>query len=114
MKHDISYCGLNCLECGAYIATQNDDDEKRAEVADLWSQMFKVEIKPEAINCNGCHSTSGPIFGHCETCAVRLCGIKKEVENCAHCSDYGCEPLTGIHSVLSDAKKSLEKIRSTL
>lgn len=29
----IAYCGLNCEECKAYIATVNDDDELREKVA---------------------------------------------------------------------------------
>ncbi len=114
MDQKISYCGLDCLQCGAYIATQNDDDEKRAETAAMWSKMFKVEIKLESINCTGCKSTNGPIFGHCETCSVRLCGIDKNVENCAHCDDYGCKSLVDIHSAIPPAKDSLEKIRLNL
>jgi len=28
----IAYCGLDCSQCGAYQATQLDDDQKRIEI----------------------------------------------------------------------------------
>jgi hypothetical protein len=52
----IGFCGLNCYECGAFLATKENNDKKRAEVAQEWSRLFKVEIKPEDINCDGCQS----------------------------------------------------------
>ena len=114
MEQRISHCGLDCLECGAYIATKTDDDKKRAEVAQTWSEMFKMDIKPESINCTGCHSKEAPIFGHCETCRVRLCGMKKKTDNCAHCDEYPCNSISELHSFLPHAKKSLESIRRCL
>ena len=30
MKEMISFCGLDCHECGAFLATKEDDDQKRA------------------------------------------------------------------------------------
>jgi len=62
MKEIIAFCGLPCHECGALLATQDDDDAKRAEVAQQWSKLFKVDIKPESINCDGCLSEGGQIF----------------------------------------------------
>jgi len=38
MKQMIAFCGLACHECGALLATQDDDDAKRAEVAQGWSE----------------------------------------------------------------------------
>lgn len=46
----IAFCGLICSECGAFIATQNDNDIKRVEVARLWSQQYHVDVKPADIN----------------------------------------------------------------
>jgi len=54
MEKMISRCGLVCTECPAYIATQEDDDKKREEVAELWSKQFKMDIKPKDVNCVGC------------------------------------------------------------
>ena len=50
----IAYCGLNCSKCEAYIATQENDDQKREETAQIWSKLYMVEINPDQINCDGC------------------------------------------------------------
>ena len=49
MDEMIAFCGIACHECGALIATENKDNEKRAEVAELWSKEYNVDIKPEDI-----------------------------------------------------------------
>lgn len=110
----ISFCGLLCNECGAFIATKNDDDEKRAEVAQLWSKQFNVDIKPEDINCSGCLSDTEPLFGHCRVCEVRKCGMEKDIENCAYCDEYACERLEKIFQMASETKKRLDQIKSKL
>jgi hypothetical protein len=51
------YCGLDCEQCGAFIATRNDDDALRAKVAEEWARQYNAPIKPEHINCTGCLST---------------------------------------------------------
>ena len=114
MNEVIAYCGLSCHECGAYIATVNNDDKKRQEVATLWSKEFNTDIKPEDINCVGCLSTSERVFGHCKVCEIRKCGIEKEIINCAYCDDYGCERLTKFFEMVPDAKKTLDGIRASI
>jgi len=112
MAEIIAYCGLSCHECGAYVATQNDDDEKRKKVAELWSKHYGSDIKPEDINCDGCLSEGGRLFNYCTVCEIRKCGKEKEVLNCAHCSDYACEKLEKFFQMAPEGKKQLEKIRS--
>jgi len=114
MEEMVSFCGLLCSECGAFIATQNDDDEKRAEVAQLWSKGYGVDLKPEDINCSGCLSDTEPLFGHCQVCEIRKCAREKDIENCAHCDEYACEKLEKIFQMVPDAKKRLDQIQSTL
>jgi len=89
----IAYCGLACHECGAFLATRNNDNDKRAEVAKLWSKMFNADIKPGDINCDGCLSKGGRLFTHCKVCEIRKCGGEKGVTNCAYCDDYACDKL---------------------
>jgi hypothetical protein len=55
----IAVCGLDCHQYGAFLATQENNDQKRAEVAQEWSKLFKVEIKPEDINCEGVNLLEG-------------------------------------------------------
>ena len=47
MDKYIGYCGLDCRKCEAYIATIHNDDELRAKVAKLWSELNNVEITKE-------------------------------------------------------------------
>src|SRR6056297_1948875 len=89
----ISYCGLNCSECEAYMATQEDSSAKREETAEKWSQLYKAVIKPEQINCDGCKE-SGWKFFHCNNCEIRQCCTSNSVVNCAACENYICETLT--------------------
>ena len=114
MSQMTAFCGLICSECGAFVATQNNDDKKRAEVAQLWSQQYNVEMKPADINCDGCTSDSDRLIGHCRVCEIRKCGKQKSVVNCAYCDEYACEKLEGFFKMVPDAKKHLDEIRSGL
>lgn len=106
----IACCGLNCSECNAYVATQENDDRKRDETARQWSKMFRADIKAEQINCNGCKS-QGAKFFYCNTCEIRKCCLDKGVENCAACADYICETLSGFIKFAPEAGITLENLR---
>ena len=114
MKEMISYCGLACHECEAFIATQNNDDAKRKEVAKAWSREFEANIKPEDINCDGCTSGSEKLFSHCFECEIRKCGIEKKVLNCGYCEEYSCEKLAKFHQFVPEAKNKLDEINSNI
>jgi len=114
METIIAYCGLNCAECPALMATQKDDDNTRKKVAEQWSQQYNSDIKPEDINCKGCLSEKGRVFKYCKVCDIRKCGRKKGVENCAYCDDYGCAKLSIFFGMAPEAKSSLEEIRKSL
>ena len=109
-----AFCGLSCHECGAFQATRDNDDKKRAEVAELWSKEYKSDIKPEDINCEGCLTQSGNVFNYSRICEIRKCGKEKGVENCAHCSEYVCEKLKKFFKMVPQAKKRLDEVRNTL
>lgn len=113
MDKMVAYCGIVCTECPAFIATQENDDAKRKEVAEMWSKQYKMSIKPEDINCDGCNSGSQRMVGYCSVCEIRKCGQGKGVENCALCDEYGCEKLTKFIAMVPHARESLEKIRKT-
>ena len=51
MNDMIGYCGLDCEECDAYIATINDDENLRKRTARLWAELNNAPILPEHINC---------------------------------------------------------------
>ena len=112
MENMIAYCGLSCSACPTYLATQADDDSMREQVAAQWSKQFGMKLSAADINCDGCKSESGRLIGHCQTCKIRSCAGKKEMETCAECTDYACENLNAFLSFVPQARESLEKIRS--
>ena len=114
MNEITAICGLLCSQCGAFIATLNDDDAKRAEVAQVWSNQYNQVIEPSDINCLGCTSDSDCLFNHCSVCEIRKCAKKTQVENCAFCDDYACEKLEGFFQLVTDARKNLDTIRDAL
>jgi hypothetical protein len=110
----IAYCGLTCTDCPAFKATQKNDDQARVQVAEMWSKEFKVYLRPEDINCDGCLSDNGRRFNYCQVCEIRKCGQDKLVQNCAFCDDYACEKLTAFFAMGPGAKSTLDKIRESL
>ncbi len=113
MRKMIAFCGITCTECPAFIATQEDDDSKRKQVAEEWSKAYNNEIKPEQINCNGCLPGQG-IHQQLHICEIRKCGIQRQVQNCAHCVDYKCEKLAKFLENIPEANNTLEKLHNEL
>jgi len=114
MEKMIAYCGLTCTECPAFLATQQDDDSQRAQVAEMWSKEFGAQYRPEDINCNGCLSEDGRHIGYWDTCEIRACAQGKGVETCAHCDDYACEKLDALFATGHEARATLDEIRAGL
>ncbi len=114
MSEMTAFCGVRCGNCLTYIATKNDDDAKRKEIADNWSKKFNGDFKPEQINCAGCKSDSGPLFFYCSMCEIKTCGQKKGVETCAHCDEYGCETLERFLGLSPENRQMLEALRKSL
>jgi len=40
LKEMIAFCGWGCQERGAFLATKENDDQRRFEVAQEWSRQF--------------------------------------------------------------------------
>ena len=107
----IGVCGLLCNECGAYIATQADDDNLRRETAENWSMMYNAEIKAADINCDGCISNGDTHFSYCSKCEIRACGIERKVKNCAYCDEYVCDKLEEFFQMAPEARTTLDSLR---
>ena len=106
----IAYCGLNCSKCGAYLATQEDDDNRREATAQEWSKLYHAEINADQINCDGCKS-DGIKFAHCSMCEIRQCCISHRVDTCAACENYRCDTLANFIELAPEAGIALEKCR---
>lgn len=85
-----AYCGLDCGECPAYLATAANDDQMRRQVAEKWSKDFGQATTPADINCDGCASGSARLYAYTSSCPIRPCAMSKGVSNCAHCGEFAC------------------------
>jgi len=114
MSEMIAYCGLNCTECPALLATRANDEEKAQSIAREWSTQFGVNVTAANVWCDGC-LVGGKKCAHCGECEIRACGIEKGVENCAHCAEYNtCGKIQGFFTMAPMAKTNLEKILAKL
>jgi len=109
----IGFCGTTCTECPAFLATQEDDNDERVKIAELWSKQYNADIKPEDINCEGCLSESRQLFSYCKVCEIRRCGQERHVNNCAYCDDYACEKLNKLLNMAPEARLTLEGSRKS-
>jgi hypothetical protein len=92
---------------------REDDTARREETARKWSELYRADIRPEQINCNGCKS-EGARFFHCDICDIRQCCSSKDVNNCALCEDYICDKLSAFIKLAPEAGAALEAIRNAL
>ena len=111
MDEMIAFCGLTCSGCPAYVATQNDNDDDRRRVAEMWSKEYGADIKPEDINCDGCLRSDGRHIDYWRVCEIRKCGQDRGVVNCARCDDYACEKLVKFFEKAPEARDKLSSIR---
>jgi len=114
MEKMIAFCGIVCTECPAFLATKNDDDNERKKIAEMWSEQYNSDIKPEDINCEGCLSDGEKVFNYCRVCEIRKCGQEKSVQNCAYCVEYVCEKLDKFFNIAPDCKTTLDAIKKEL
>jgi hypothetical protein len=116
MTRWIAFCGLDCAQCEAYLATQANDDMAKERIAAKWRVEYNSPNLPlSAVTCDGCTVLHGRAGGYCGECPIRACAIEHKVANCAHCADYAtCQKLLGFLANVPVAKANLEDIRQTL
>ena len=112
MDEKISFCGLDCLACPAYIATQQGDNKALERIASEWPND-EIKFNPEEIDCVGC-TEDGQRFSWCDICPIRKCVMGKKVKNCAYCIYYPCEELDKSFEKSPETKETLDKIRKNL
>jgi hypothetical protein len=91
MSKITAICGLVCSNCIAFIATQKNDNKLREKAVESWS-TDKKRLRLEDINCDGC-TVGKRLCPFCRLCDVRKCGLKRNIKNCAYCSEFQCEKL---------------------
>ena len=119
----MAYCGLVCDGCPIYWATREKDSIKkekmRAAIAQLCSERYGLNYglrytAKDITDCDGCRTKEGRLFSGCRNCQVRACATQRELENCAHCSEYACDKLKEVFTTDLSAKTRLGVVRSTL
>lgn len=113
MEKIIAYCGYICNECPVYIATRDNDNDKKIELSKQWSNE-KYTVTPEDINCLGCSPECSHHFRFCGECEIRLCGLNKKIKNCAYCNEYPCDKLNKPFEITPQSKILLDEIRKNL
>ena len=110
--NNYSWCGLDCSNCDAYIATINNDNDLREKTAKRWAEEHHHPgLKTEDINCLGCLSDSEPVFQHCHECEVRKCGKDKGLKSCGECNIYkSCEKIINLHRYIKDGQLVCDRI----
>lgn len=112
MEKIIARCGLICTECEAYIATQQNDEEAKAEVAQKWTELYGAQFTPESITCDGCVTFDGRLSIYAnEGCGIRKCCIERRIANCYYCEDYACETLVKFFELVPEVRDNLENKR---
>jgi hypothetical protein len=82
MSINKAYCGYDCTTCLGWIAWSIQDPAEKEDY---------LNKNPGVIPCTGCHAAENICEKTCSSCAIRLCGIQKEVEACELCADYPCK-----------------------
>ena len=107
----ISCSGLDCSKCESYLATQANDDDKRAAVAKDWSERYNADIKAEHINCDGCREKGRKFYYCADICEIRKCCIENSLANCAGCDKYPRDKLREFFELAPEAKTALDRLR---
>lgn len=103
MEKILAVCGLDCAQCGAYIAAKTNDNALRIKTAAEWSKAHNFAFTPDMINCHGCLATDGVQVGYCSQCEMRACGISKGVKTCKECTEYPCKMISDFQAACPEA-----------
>ena len=108
MDKFIAYCGLDCEKCEARIATINNDDNLREQVAKKWSKLNNIKITKEMINCGGCKIDGIKTIFCDKLCEIRKCSISKQYDSCKECDEKkNCNKLSMIIDHNNNAKMQI-------
>ena len=107
----IAYCGLDCLKCDGYLATQANDDKQIAEVAKKWSEQFHADVKAENVICDGCKAEGRKSFHCANLCKIRTCCVDKKYDTCIQCDNFPCSDLKFVLDGAPDAKENLNTLK---
>lgn len=110
MNKFLSACGLDCPTCECYEAHQDNDLERKQDIALRWSKNYDADLKAEDIACDGCMS-EGAHFSWCGKCPIRACVVQKGYLSCAECDSFPCPTNEFLYNAVPAAKETILKAR---
>ncbi|MBU3949058.1 MAG: DUF3795 domain-containing protein, partial [Proteobacteria bacterium] len=106
----IAYCGIDCSKCPSYLATQSGKHQELEKVAKSLEKVYRTEVKPEYVICDGCRS-EGRLSYFCRNkCKMRKCCTDKGFHSCIECFDFPCKELEFELNNAPEAKNNLKKL----
>jgi GNAT superfamily N-acetyltransferase len=105
----IAYCGIDCSKCDSYLATRSEDYEQLMKVAEKLSRLYRTDVKPEYVICDGCRDGKRHSFFCTNSCKMRKCCIGKEYDSCIECIDFPCKELQFEWDNSPEAKDNLKR-----
>lgn len=90
MEPILAKCGYRCDLCPAFEANlKSEQDKKRLSKA--LARYYSCRVRPEEIHpCKGCQAaTEAPD----KDCQVYPCVVRRGLENCGQCPQFGCDKL---------------------
>ncbi len=88
----ISFCGDICTLCPRYIATQKNDEDELAAIAELWFRLGFREtiVSNDDIRCNGCTREKKCLY------SITVCEHLKGKKNCGECEQFPCKIIASV------------------
>ncbi|OQY55846.1 MAG: hypothetical protein B6245_19220 [Desulfobacteraceae bacterium 4572_88] len=84
------YRGTDCFKCSSYLATQSGKYEELEKIAINLEKLYRAEVKPEYLICDGCRAGERHSFVCANSCKMRRPCIGKDFFSCIECSDFPC------------------------
>ncbi len=107
----IAYCGIDCSKCESYLATQSGKHEELEKVAKKLAKVYRAEVKPEYVICDGCRAGGRHSYFCTNSCKMRKCCIENGYYSCIKCSDFPCKELQFELNNTPEAKDNLKKLK---
>lgn len=110
----IGACGIYCSNCDVLQAYQEGDENLKKAVAEQISKEIGIEVKPEAIKCDGCWGDISLRFR--QECPIGKCAEEKGIRSCGECRDFPCRRIDEFYDWGKKTYKfrEYEKARSNL
>jgi len=92
----VTACGLYCGACPAYLATQENNEQR---LASGFGAGPSSKPRPLAsMQCDGCLG-GGRVLAHIPKCAIKECAATKtKTQRCSECAEFPCSRITDFNN----------------